>query len=156
MLEESFRRQGWECTVTASLGKLLSLPFRVLHQFDVILVTNDFNRKYVGAVCSALHYIFNSLSLSLLHTHTQTHYSCFCRCAVKGKKDMRSLDRSLFFGYSPLHIPFVVCLVNSAQDEVLMQPCHWKAERPFVDRLIDTIVLESDTYALKKVFYCVT
>jgi hypothetical protein len=67
---------------------------------------------------------------------------------------MRNLHENLFFGYSPLHIPFVVCLVNSlAEDEMLMKPCHWKVERPFLDSIIDTIVLESDKYALKKLFY---
>ena len=66
---------------------------------------------------------------------------------------MRNLHDTLFLGCSPLHIPFVMCLVNSREDEVAMRPCHWKAERPFVDSLIDTIVLESDRHALKKLFF---
>jgi hypothetical protein len=67
---------------------------------------------------------------------------------------MRNLFDNLFFGYSPLHVPFVVCLVNSlARDEVLVQPCHWRVERPFVNSLIDKIVLECDKYALKKLMY---
>jgi hypothetical protein len=39
--------QGWECTVATSFEKLLSFPFHTLRQFDVILVTNEFNRKSV-------------------------------------------------------------------------------------------------------------
>jgi hypothetical protein len=78
----------------------------------------------------------------------------YSRCAVKGCKEMQDLHESLFFNYSSLYIPFVVCLVSSiADEEVLMKPCHWTAERPFVDSVIDTIVLESDKYALKKLLY---
>jgi hypothetical protein len=47
ILSESFRLQGWECTVATSFEKLLSFPFHTLRQFDVILVTNEFNRKSV-------------------------------------------------------------------------------------------------------------
>jgi hypothetical protein len=42
---ESLRQQGWECTVATTFEKLLSYPFVVLSQFDVILVTNEFNQK---------------------------------------------------------------------------------------------------------------
>jgi hypothetical protein len=45
ILAESFRLQGWECTVATSFEKLLSFSFHTLRQFDVILVTNEFNRK---------------------------------------------------------------------------------------------------------------
>ena len=45
MLEKSFRWQGWECTTTTSVEKLMSFPFHALHWFDVILVTNEFARK---------------------------------------------------------------------------------------------------------------
>lgn len=76
------------------------------------------------------------------------------RCAVGGRKEMQNLFENLFFNFSALHVPLVVCLVASlAEDEVLMRPCHFTAERPFVDSVMDAIVLESDKYALKKLFY---
>ena len=67
---------------------------------------------------------------------------------------MPNLFENLFYEWPPLHVPFVMCLVNSlAKDKVLMQPCHWRVERPFVDSHIDKLVLEYDKFALKKLFY---
>lgn len=45
ILAESFRRQGWECSMATSFEQLLALPHHVLRRFDVILVTNEFNRR---------------------------------------------------------------------------------------------------------------
>lgn len=47
IMAESFRLQGWECTVVTSFEMLLSFSFRILRQYDVILVTNEFNRRWV-------------------------------------------------------------------------------------------------------------
>lgn len=75
---------------------------------------------------------------------------------------MVNLHKSLFYGYSPLHIPFVVCLADSdrggkkeevKEDRVQMEPCNLIMKRPFKDFYIDTIVLQSDKYALQKLFY---
>jgi hypothetical protein len=46
-MAESFRLQGWECTVVTSFEMLLTFSFRILRQYDVILVTNEFNRRWV-------------------------------------------------------------------------------------------------------------
>lgn len=42
---ESFRQQGWHCHIATTLEKLMSYPFHILSRFDVILVTNEFNKK---------------------------------------------------------------------------------------------------------------
>lgn len=52
ILAEAFRLQGWECTAARTFERLLSFPFHVLRKFDVILVTNEFNRKYVLFILS--------------------------------------------------------------------------------------------------------
>ena len=66
---------------------------------------------------------------------------------------MRSLHDNLFFGYYALHIPLIVCLISGEKDEVMLNPCHVTLHRPFTDQYVDKIVLESDKYALGKLFF---
>ena len=167
ILVDSFRLQGWDCTIVASFEELLSFTHMDLIQFDVILVTNEFNRRCVSdAGQQAASFLFIRLFVAVFFCAVYPCVSVYrltllavlslfldaCRCSVKGNNPMRNLLRSVFFSFSSLHIPFMVCLVSSMAQEVVMKPCHWKVERPVMDSVIDSIVLESDKYALRKLF----
>ena len=84
ILSESFRLQGWECTVATSFEKLLSFPFHTLRQFDVILVTNEFNRKSV--LCSLL---------CCLGVHFSPFYAIFQMCCGRPRGNARLTWKSL-------------------------------------------------------------
>lgn len=65
-LVSSFRRQGWQCSAATSFERLQAIPFAQLSTFDVILVTNEFNKRCVSLQSNLESSIILDVFLSLI------------------------------------------------------------------------------------------